>query len=92
MPELPEPGSERPPEHMEYLATEADEAGKDAEEKTADLERLAALFSEGTGESFNVQYFPIEVPESARAIEVEPWPDGSPCVVFVHYPEREPEG
>lgn len=85
MRELPQPGEEPLPEHMRYLVTETDEAGKEAEDKTADLERLAARFSAETGETFNVQYFEMTEPEGAVAREVAPWPDGSRCIISTHW-------
>jgi hypothetical protein len=73
------------------LAAMVDDAGGPYEETAAYLERLAARFSEETSAVFTVQHFPIEEPEGAVAYEVEAWPDGTPCVIWTHWSEREPE-
>ena len=67
------------------LAAMVNEAGGGYEQTGEYLERLAERAREQTGEDWHVEHFPMEVPPDAVAHELEPWPDGTPCIVYTHW-------
>ena len=76
MPELPEP---------EQLREMVDEAESDYERRAAELEWRFSQQMDGLAGG---DHLPEPLPGEARAYEVEPWPDGRPCVVFVQWTGR----
>ena len=82
MPELPEPGSEEPPDHMSYMAEAVNEAQADYERRNADLERYRERLEDESGEPWRVEHFGFEFSENASAEVVGVWDNGDPMWVI----------